>query len=494
MASVIRTDRSRIESYQKCPRSRWLQYEMKAPDALIGGYQPDKPAFALEIGSGFHKGMEFLLRSLLNTKFFTEHIPDVVRALRDYHLDEAVAAGVAEYESNILPYFESYQQLKDTINNAFEEDVADDLVEHDEPFNNYTVNEGRALTEALIRVYCAAPAGLASLLEEYEVLEIEQEIDAPLDQCMTCAGTCYTPELPHRVIAVEGIQGALAQKICPTCNGSGGSIILMSRPDGILRSRKDGQLYVLSFKSTGKWDSRKANSARYDTEGISQLVAAEHKYGETFAGVQMVYAIKGYKMQDKNDNLWKVYNGVVRPYMKKSPRTKGWEWEERDPALLGFARDYINEHGEPKQVTGPQGWQKVNLWEYGSDAIRIWVEYMAAGEWPEQIHGNVDMLDKMVIMPPAFYRDEAAIEEWKREAIFQEALIAEEANAANVMASDGDDRALGLILAKTFSKHRHSCVYPLPCPFIPICHDGMTVESGGYKPRATANHPQEMEN
>jgi hypothetical protein len=447
MAIVIKTDRSRIEAYQRCPRSRWLGYEIDRGKTLKpvgdeyltapthpGGYVADKPAFALEIGSGFHKGMEFVLSGLLNdsTNLFSDWLP------KDFYLDQAVAAGIAEYEKEILPYFGKVSGKP--FDNASLEAMMEagvDGEDDEEPFNNYTVNEGRALVEALIRVYCAAPAGLAALLEEYEILEVESEMEAPLD--------------------------------------AEGSVILMARPDGILRSRRDGLLYVLSFKTTGKWDKRKAETGRYDTEGISQLLAAEHKYGEKFAGIQMVYAVKGYKMQDKFDGLWKVHNGIVRPYMKHGVTSEDDQY--------AFSYEYINEDGEVKRLG--KGWNKVNIWESGPGAIKDWVRTLAEGDQPNCCP---DLLDKMVIMPAAFYRDEDSIEEWKREVVAQELRIAKTARLLNAVDH------FPIALAEHFPKHRHSCSYPSKCQYVPVCHEGLPIaESGLYKIRGV-NHPQEVEN
>src|SRR5215468_1209443 len=128
----VRTDRSRIEAYQRCPRSRWLQYEMKVDDGALGGWQPDKPAFALEIGSGFHKGMEYILRYNLLWPGVFDKMPSAKADL----IDKGAAIGIKEYVSNILPYFNSQQEVRETVNAAFDEEV----VEDDEPFSNYTVN------------------------------------------------------------------------------------------------------------------------------------------------------------------------------------------------------------------------------------------------------------------------------------------------------------------------------------------------------------------
>lgn len=478
---TVKIQRSAVEAYQRCPRLRWEQYE-RVNGTAIAGYVVDKPAFALEIGGGFHTGMEVVLSAVIKHGVDAPYAnPGVV--------EMAVEAGIERYERKIMPYFGAISTLNQAFKNDPDVGWDDDNYEEDF-FDRYSVNEGRALTEAMIRSYIATPMGLPTLLDEYEVLAVEQELEAPLDKCSRCDGTGIYVKEPRETFDLGGSASYLKQMDCPSCNGTGGSLVLMSRPDGILRHKKDRQLYVLSFKTAARIDKRKTDNAKYDIEGISQIIAAEHHYGEKFAGVQMVYDIKGYKLQDKSDSRYKVHNGLVRPLLQKDKKTKDWSTVELD--RLAFQSNYINEDGEPKKLTEPQGWHRVNLWEYGGDAIKDWIEYMAKGRWPRQLYGNVDMLDKTVLMPPPIWRDEASIEEWKEEIGFQEAVIASNAMLLNREIEQGLVDEARKSLAYNFPKYRHSCTYPLPCAFIPVCHQGMPVTAGGYKARE-ANHPNEKE-
>jgi len=63
---MINTDRSRIETYQKCHRLRYLQYEY-----ALQGLDLDDSAVALNIGSAVHKGVEEAMRLGLEGQNFT---------------------------------------------------------------------------------------------------------------------------------------------------------------------------------------------------------------------------------------------------------------------------------------------------------------------------------------------------------------------------------------------------------------------------------------
>ena len=444
MSKRIKVQRSAIETYQRCPRRRWNEYEDRSHGGVVGGWTPDKPAFALETGSGFHKGMELVLGWYKEQRMSWASLSSQPTWLET--LEAAVKQAVATYNRAIEPYFKSQQQqrAKTGGRTEFLGMMIDDDEDGDEPFNLYTVGEGRAMTEALIRGYCAAPSGLAALLEDYEIIEVEQELEAPLD--------------------------------------SDGQVMLMARPDGILRSRRDRQLYVLSFKTTSTWDKRKSNAGEFDTQGMSELIAAEHHYGEKFAGVVMQYAVKGYKSQDKEDKIWKHNNGITRPYYNAT-------LDE-----YAYSYDYINTSGESKRLG--KGWYKTNIWEQGQDALKEWVAKLTTENEP---NCNSDWLDRMVVSPQPYYRNEGDIEEWKVSTVWQETQIAQ--HAANInslqqrppdgLKSDFVAKLIDRTLAEVFPKYRHSCSYPTPCPFIGVCHRGDPL-SANFKPRV-ANHPNEVQ-
>ena len=56
----------------------------------------------------------------------------------------------------------------------------------------------------------------------------------------------------------------------------------MSRHDGLLRDRQSDQLYLLSYKTTGSWDRRRAADAQTDMQGLSEAVDVENRLGEAW--------------------------------------------------------------------------------------------------------------------------------------------------------------------------------------------------------------------
>src|SRR5215813_581569 len=120
-----------------------------------------------------------------------------------------------------------------------------------------------ALTEAMIHL-CARRA-LPRLLEDYEVVDVERE---------------------EWFVLYEDYKL---------------TIIMEARCDGLLRS-KHGDLYVLSWKTASRWDSRAAKEAKVDMQGLSEAYAVELRVGEPVMGAQMVHFIKGQRKEYPQDS------------------------------------------------------------------------------------------------------------------------------------------------------------------------------------------------
>lgn len=128
---VVRTDGSRIDKYQSCPRARWWGYEYGGR-----GLQSSRLSLPLLTGSAGHEGLAFML----------------MPASGD--LEHAVAHARRWYEKKVR-------------------EAEIDLEQSEDQF--YVAQEQMALTEGLLR--CFAKTTLPRLLEEFEVLEVEREED-----------------------------------------------------------------------------------------------------------------------------------------------------------------------------------------------------------------------------------------------------------------------------------------------------------------------------
>jgi len=126
----IFTDRTRIETYETCPRKRWWLFEVGGR-----GLEPVRlVAWPLLTGSLIHKGIEMVLKG-------TPLAPAI------YHLQR-------EYEDAVRDYLDA-------------------LAEEARPTEAAEFRENLDLVEALVRGWIAV--GLPRLLADYEILAVEQE-------------------------------------------------------------------------------------------------------------------------------------------------------------------------------------------------------------------------------------------------------------------------------------------------------------------------------
>lgn len=129
MERPLVVDRSRIEAWQKCPRSRWWGYEYEGR-----GLQSAQPVAALEIGKAVHAGIACLLREA--------SMPNI---------ELAVAAACGGFRDVTVP-------------------TAAIVDNEGQPQD---VEEALALIEALVRAWAAVR--LPAWLQEYEVVAVERE-------------------------------------------------------------------------------------------------------------------------------------------------------------------------------------------------------------------------------------------------------------------------------------------------------------------------------
>lgn len=506
----IWVDRSRVDCYRRCPERRRLGYELREPGSHsfspVGGFQPKHIGFDIPIGSGFHKALEIILgwaidltaanQGNLPGKWFQEWLlEDAGDPPNAANLDIAVGIGLKEFDLEVGDWLIAHRERIEMSRVAPDQIDPFDfpLIQGDEEsLTPYAYLEARAMVEALVRAYVLAPTGLRWLLDTYQIIAAEQEITVPIKVRNFGLGET--------------------------------TVMFMGRPDGILLDRKSGHYYVLSFKTTKTWNKSKEQLGRFDDQGLSetfvgdywlnQIMESRMKAGEInlkgfngnyrVSGVQMVYLLKGEKRQDKyHNNEYRYNNGLIRPWVKQeqlsttsttarrkskkevsdearqtSPIQLDWEWE--DPSGAGH--------------TLGKGWKLTPAWEYwGETGVRYWVHAIANQQVDLNGYSEVGYdwkhpLDKYVVNP-LYYRNESDVQEWIRQMVAQEVglyhnKIALEAGGVGAFTPQWR-------VDQAFPKFRHSCTYPVPCEFIPVCHEGVDLAGSGLYKIRRANHPQE---
>lgn len=421
---VIYTDRSRIETFQRCPRKRFWEYSYKLPTMLHAGLQPAKPALELTVGSAVHKGVELLLQAAMTL--------DYTPPLNSIDLDTAIFAGLADFDAAWQPWLEQSDAFQDSSE-------SNQLL-------SYQLTEARALIEALIAAFYYAPTGLRLLTENYEILAVEQEIAVPLTDWL----------------------------------------VLNSRPDAILRHRRTGQYFPWSLKTAKSWDDRTNQQAEVDNQGISESISTEWWLAEKFlntdtpgnvdsyhcSGVLMCYLIKGEKRAD-DFGIYRTNSPLIRPYFNTgafdstdltqyAPSNKWTCTEEHEWKGARFNYQVNGKNGCPGGKNHMRGdsWQQVNIWEQGV-RVQDWVK--------ELFEQQPELGEKFVQVPAPYRREREELEDWKAETVAQETRLMTWSWDNN----DGDLAICEENLRQFFPKSRTSCVYPWRCNSYNLCHKGL---------------------
>ena len=344
----------------------------------------------------------------------------LARLLRADEIDVAVAVAIKDYESRCTNRQLDLEQLES---------------------QSYVFAEQRALVEALVRL-----AGLRivpKLLEQYEVLEVER---------MDKEKIVSDPEF---------------------------SVLWRSIPDALLLSRADGELYVLSWKTTTEYDQRRDQDARVDMQGLSEPWALEQRLGnwrkirerpeiqerperhpdEIFPdwfrthldqggsteirGVQMVYLVKGPRRKMSKDQM--AAEGLSGGEMKKHscPLIYGYKKDSAPglaPPELATSSDWhcSKPHTMRRSQWYPTGecsgdgrlhkrgdeWKSFPVWN-ATGGVRAWMELLDKGLVTPEAG---DPLEQSYAIPVPHFRTRESTAAWLRQT-----RAAERRNAQDLM-------------------------------------------------------------
>lgn len=503
--SKVFTDRSRIETFQRCNRLRWLEYHQDG----MGITSARKP-LPLAVGGAVHVGLAELLK--MGVAGPDPHHGQAVE-------DRAVVVALADFAQ-----FQNALDVDQAEQYAIEGgEVSDptlaarmlELVKKGKTeFDSYLYEEQSALVEGMVRAY--ARRRLRPLLEQYEVMEVERE------------GSW----LLSGVDAITAQDGNATRVV-----RDGFELYFMSRPDAILRERASNQLYILSYKTAAKWDRRKAEDAKRDMQGLSEGVEVEKRlarmwsamYGQKgmmsleefkthspamvkfldscaapprILGIRYEYLLKGDRWTDKD--LTAKLGVEVRS--QRSPLVRA----NRNPGMAAgdeqwnVSWDFIKETGEPGKLYY-KNWSGAPVFK--SMPMKKWIDMLdgaseTVGEeglalgWScaAQATGFLSghPLDELFIPPIVVYRQDDDLRDWVEQVESQEVRVARSVAEVNAATDEGEKRHL---LNVHFPMSRRACEYPSTCAMVRVCFGGEDIRrdplaSGLYKIRI-ANHPQE---
>lgn len=537
------TDRSRVEVHLRCARRRWLEYEESGT-----GIQPSRKALALVVGGAVHRGLEVLLR--LGAHIYDHYNGGPLDGQPTpysfpYIEEEAVKAALADFSqfAGKLEGDDAPTNLVQIATDPFNSQLAAQAIDlglDPAAFRGPSVEERRgradaylyaeqsALVEAMVRAY--ARRRLRPLLEEFEVLEVEREGEWVLARWQEPSGVCLCGQ--------EMDRHSMLDNHSAVDNGEEVELRFLSRPDALLRHRRTNELQILSFKTTGQWDMRKARDIQHDMQGLSEGVEIERRLASWWEQIQS----RNYNTTDWNTTTQFIKWLEAQP---APPRVsairyefllKGERWKDRDlTARLGvdsriqkshliyqyaavstpakgknsdafrigdvcWSWDFTRPEDQSSSKLAAANWRPRAVWEGGSGAVREWIdrldrsELLMSGEdttvgmapralgWRSdaQAMGVTEShpLDSVFVPPVTISRQDDHLRDWAEQVAELERRNAEAAMRVAAAKDAGEKRSL---LNRLFPQTRNACEYPGTCPFardrVGICWGGDAIQS-----------------
>lgn len=420
-------DRSRVLTFQSCPRKRYLEYEVQT-GGKVGGVRPVRLDMNLLLGSTFHAGIEILLKGAQGG-FTGEFMEPFIEEAVDYALNGG--GGWTGYWPSVKTMGLQLESTEDA---------------------SYVYYEQAALAEALIRGYAAFV--LPQLLDRFQVVDVERE------EVGSFVSGNYTLRFGARV-------------------------------DGILLEKDTLNIYVLSLKTAKEWGKRDDDSARHDMQGLSecrvveQRLQAWHKDLEAeplekltgaectprvdhvpdwfikrflaggpplVTGVKMEFALKGRRENSpKGSGTYKYNNPLIRPWKKA---------DDLGGAGYAISYEFTDPMGGNHRLG--KGWNRVNIWE--DMGVKAWIEYVSKHEIQGFERGTALM--NQFVLPVEYFRNADDMDRWERQVVAQEHRIEEgkQRLLPQLNAAEFEHR-----LDEEFPMHTKACDWPTKCSFQEVC-------------------------
>ena len=277
-----------------------------------------------------------------------------------------------------------------------------------------------ALAEGLARVW--TKYRLPQILEDYEIVAVEEEHEIPF----------------------------------------GPGQVLMSRLDGVLKRKVDGELFAgPEFKTTGWINDEYIESWRYSTQTLSHTLDVVAKYGVEPAGVMMEFLYKGFKKRSEEGG-YVYYSPLVRAYRMVDEfggETYGFD------SSLGRKKDW-----------------------------KVFDSYtMGMGNWIEQLPQEIA---EGLLFNTVIYRSPTELEEWKLQTSIRQGRI--QAGLIMLNEEHPSEKAADEIMAQVFparlDRYCQSNQYRKRCAFADMCFHKVDdpIGSGLFVER-TPHHPGEWD-
>lgn len=276
-------------------------------------------------------------------------------------------------------------------------------VDLDDPNAGYAMAEQKAIAEGLLRGWWVYEG--EAFLAQFEVLEVEQEGRAEL----------------------------------------GDGVVLLFRPDAVVRERSSGDVYVVSWKTESMHGQHSVNRAMTDMQSLSEVWGVQNARGVLGSGDGVLHtgvggaAAPDDRLDNRGEGASRV-EGVLYKFAVKgqrrmddylgfkvqdTPLTYGWTRGTGDQQDWAWKYKWQTEElnpktGRPAWTQLPKGFRKVPIWQEYPGGVKAWVEALAAGEVQPR---HVNALEGVFPQSLPVSRRADEIESWRLQTREQERRV-----------------------------------------------------------------------
>lgn len=414
------SDRSRYNEYQRCPRARYLGYEVMGT-----GVRRNRSSIPLTTGISVHVGRANMLSQVLKVG------NDAVRADLRVNVGEAVQSALGAYDD----------ELRDR---GLDVELGEDA--------QLVVDEQKALIEGLLRAY--AKSGLVDLVERYRVLEVERE------------------DLWERFTLRAG-----DTEVEPVDFQSRADALLQERSSGDLYI--DSLKTAAQFDYRKDSENRHDVQGLSEAATVERRLRVSDPSARIM-GIQMTFLVKGMRRQDYEGGPYRTASPLLRGYYREGVTEREYAWKAETPCpgpghvLKQGKKGPIVCEGKKFHKLG-QEWTPFQTYKSSGDIVDgELVSTMEMSEWIDLLaSGTVqpeagDPFAAIVQTPMPYFRQDQDVLDWVEQAQGQESDVA--AKAAQVERVRVEEpKMLRSTLNQLFPQNRRSCDWPSPCQHAPIC-------------------------
>ena len=228
-------------------------------------------------------------------------------------------------------------------------------------------------------------------------------------------------------------------------------VILQTRADWIVRRKSDKRLFVVNFKSVNTADNRWVTSWETDMQLMTELLAAEQRFGEQFGGVIIEGLVKGRRQKEED------HDGNVTGYRETSKLIYGYKCDA-DPPLVPLQYEW--------SYTRKKGWYRFPVWQeqfgHGLTPIEYWIAWL-----PEEA------LEQSFCVVPPIMRNQQNIDSMVKQLVATERRIVRAkqmlGKPVQYRLDDGQYHDYVADLDSEFIQNTHACIYPSRCNCYNLC-------------------------